>query len=195
MGRRRAKGPTLGELQQAVITGLLCGLSGAALLMLAEYPKAYGGGAAFGLLCTLLAWLSYRGEAARYNTAQGGDTEQGAQGGDTEQDVQVNENIVRVELLQEDDKAGAFIDLPVTPDQLRILADGLAAGRQFAQSSWTGAGQPFARSEFVALRAELLRRGLAKWNREGAAGQGVSITAAGRAVLRHFQTPPPHPED
>lgn len=176
-------------LLQAIITGTLAGLATAALLSLAEYPKAGGAGAAVGMIAALLAWFAYRGQAARTFEALAGIVTQPP----PQPEPAPMEATVRIDLLQADDKAGAFIDLPATPEQLRILADGLAAGRQFSQGTWTGSGAPFARSEFEGLRAELLRRNLARWNREGAPAQGVTLTPAGKAVLRHFQTPPPHP--
>jgi hypothetical protein len=110
---------------------------------------------------------------------------------------------VRVELYQDEGRQGDFIDLPVRPDQLRMLADGLQTGRQFAQSVWTGQGAPFTRPEFEQLRGELIRRGLAEWKKPGYPAQGVELTKSGRAVLRRFcsdatqrrLTPPPPAEE
>lgn len=93
--------------------------------------------------------------------------------------------VVRVELTEEKGRM-KFIDLPASVEQLGALAGGLLSGATFAESTWTGTGQPFTRAEFASLRAELIKRGLAAWASPGTPARGVGLTAAGRAVMRQF---------
>lgn len=110
-------------------------------------------------------------------------------GADLNQDGAIGEPappvVVRVELA-EDKGRMKIINLPASVDQLTALAAGLLSGATFAESTWTGAGQPFTRAEFAGLRAELIKRGLAAWNNPGTPARGVGLTAAGRAVMRQF---------
>jgi uncharacterized membrane protein YeaQ/YmgE (transglycosylase-associated protein family) len=92
---------------------------------------------------------------------------------------------IRVEVKDERSGASRFAFLPATPEQLQALARGLLDGATFAESYWTGSGQPFTRAEFSSLRAELLKRGLLAWNNPAAPARGASLTPAGRAVMRH----------
>lgn len=93
---------------------------------------------------------------------------------------------VRVELAETDgaNRRHTIVDLPGSPEQLQALAAALTAGDNLSQSRWTGAGAPFTRAEFATLTAELLRRGLARWNSPGTPARGISLTAPGRGVMR-----------
>jgi len=97
---------------------------------------------------------------------------------------------VRIELVEDQGKHTTYADLPF-PDRLPSLAAGLLAGRQFAQSAWTGHLGIFSRAEFDQLRDEMVRRGLAAWKNESAKAQGCELTAAGRAVMRRLAPPFP----
>jgi len=97
---------------------------------------------------------------------------------------------IRVEVSRDEGRAVDFIDLPY-PEKLPALAAGLLAGRQFAQTSWVGAGQLFSRSEFDQVRDTMIERGLAAWKNPEAKAQGVTLTAAGRAVMRRLANPSP----
>jgi hypothetical protein len=97
--------------------------------------------------------------------------------------------ILRVELLEHTGNNRhrlAFINLPGTPEQLGALAGGLLNGKGTSESEWAGARHPFSRSEFGAIRAELLKRGLAAWINPDHHAQGWELTAAGRAVMRRI---------
>jgi hypothetical protein len=80
----------------------------------------------------------------------------------------------------------AFIDLPGSEDQLVKLAQGVLNGKGTSESEWIGAGNPFSRSKFAAVRAALLERGLASWSNPDHHAQGWELTAAGRAVMRRI---------
>lgn len=104
---------------------------------------------------------------------------------------------VRVELAENRSKL-SLIDLPATPEQLAALGRGLLDGLPLSEAQWTGGGGLFTRSEFAALRGELIRRGLARWNSPETPARGAALTPAGRAVMRQFamltDSPPPLPE-
>lgn len=93
---------------------------------------------------------------------------------------------VRLELSREDGRQMQLIDLPASLDQLTTLARGLLTGATLAESQWTGGGGLFTRAQFSALRAELIRRGLAAWNSPGTPARGAGLTRAGQAAMRHF---------
>jgi hypothetical protein len=94
--------------------------------------------------------------------------------------------VVRVEVLKDDGRGMEFIDLPANPDQLINLARGVLQGQTLSESSWTGSNGIFTRSEFSALRGELLKRGLACWNNPQTPARGVSLTRGGLAAMRTF---------
>jgi len=103
---------------------------------------------------------------------------------------------VRVELSQDDGRRMSFIDLPASAEQLSALAGGLLTGASLSESTWTGGKGLFSRAEFSQLRAELIRRGLARWNNPHTTARGAALTPAGRAVMRQFSLMvdnPPHP--
>lgn len=108
------------------------------------------------------------------------------------QPMVVQPDPIRVQLVQDHDgfQEGQFIDLPVTPEQLHQLAQGLAAGTPFSLAAWSGQGKTFSRNEYETVRAELLKRGLARWSNARARQQGLELTPAGRAVFKHLVAPP-----
>jgi len=92
---------------------------------------------------------------------------------------------IRVELSSNNGHTMQFFDLPATRDQLEPLASGLVEGVGFTESQWVGGGAPFSRREFVRLRDEMIRRGLAQWNSNHDTARGVRVTSKGMAVFRH----------
>jgi hypothetical protein len=95
---------------------------------------------------------------------------------------------VKIELLENGGQTGHFLTLPARAEQLAELGRGIERGAGLGINSWVGSGRPFSRSEFEALRDELLRRGLLAWVNERARAQGVILTPQGRAVMRYFST-------
>lgn len=186
---------------QALITAVLTGFAAGALAAWVGAPY-WGVGFTAAALAALASWLSYRARwAFVMERILGVDLNQdGVIGQPEPEPPPARAEPVRIEIIQEGGRAGDFIELPARPEQLRMLADGLQGGRAFSQSVWTGNSGIFTRSEFEALRAELLRRGLAKWRKEGAPGQGIELTPPGRAVMRRFASEtkrlsPPPPEE
>jgi len=88
-----------------------------------------------------------------------------------------------------------FINLPIGQKQAGRVFYLLTVGRDLSLASLAGPGKPLSRSEFEALRDELISRGLAAWKNPNYHNQGATLTAAGRAVCKKFAadytTPPP----
>jgi hypothetical protein len=91
---------------------------------------------------------------------------------------------VRIELVRDEGRSLDFIDLPIDQDRLIPLARGVLAGENTL--SETGTSGILTRSEFTALRSELIRRGLAAWNNPGCAARGIALTRGGQAAFRSF---------
>jgi hypothetical protein len=77
--------------------------------------------------------------------------------------------------------------LPASEDQLTDLAIGLLEeGKSFSEKEWSGPGKPFSLNQFRELRSELIKRGLLAQANEKDPRQGYALTAAGRALFRHY---------
>lgn len=171
-------------IAQGLAVGLFAGLFVLAVAMLRDSQDpwlwalgaATGGGLAM-ILTGMLAWRR---------------AEFGARIIRTDPPRPAQPDKVRVMLTKPGDGAGSkstqLADLPVSYDQLEELADGLLRGAPFAENTWSGGGRPFTRSEFGALRGEFLRRGWVEWRRGDSPGQGVILTAQGKAVIRSFSS-------
>lgn len=96
-------------------------------------------------------------------------------------------NLVRIEVAEQNGRKLEYYDLPATQQQLSDLANGLLSGRTLTEVAWCGPGRTFTRrAEYVALRDELIRRGLACWNSASSPARGCSLTLAGRNVMKHL---------
>lgn len=93
---------------------------------------------------------------------------------------------VRVELSQDDGRKLNLIDLPASREQLEGLARGLLSGASLSEAQWSGGNGLFSRSEFSQLRAELIKRGLARWNNPNTPARGAALTPSGRAIMQKF---------
>jgi hypothetical protein len=102
---------------------------------------------------------------------------------------------LRVELAANEGRSVQFVDLPAEPEQLIQLATGIVEGLSFTEAQWTGTGAPFSRGQFVRLRSEMIRRGLAAWNSQNDAARGARVTGKGMALCRYFASmnQPPTP--
>lgn len=94
--------------------------------------------------------------------------------------------VTRIQLVDADRQHSTFANLPASREQLERLARGILAGVPFSENSWTGAGQPFSRAAFRALRTEFLARGMVTQASDKSRQLGYQFTPAGRAVLRYF---------
>jgi len=161
---------------QALITGLFAAGFIAALFNLQTWP---GIALAVGCGCAFLAWLLSLDQQRKIINAAAGLADPG-------QDEQVSyqhQPITRIELVQDAGRSVSWLDVPCSIRQLQQLARGVAAGSSLSINAWTGSARPFTRSEFEALRNELISRGLAE---DLGSNRGLQLTAAGRGVFRHF---------
>lgn len=86
---------------------------------------------------------------------------------------------MRVLVTSEDRRRGEYIDLPAREGQLYQFATGVLEGLPASYRIWAKAGGPFTETEFSALLAELVKRGLAERRGNGV----VDVTPAGRNLL------------
>ena len=94
---------------------------------------------------------------------------------------------IRIEIHSQEGRRVQFADLPVRPDQLKALGDGIANGKTFSEGSWVGGvNGVFTRSEFVALRDVLLQRGFIAWRSYSKPSAGVEITRGGLSLFRNI---------
>lgn len=77
-------------------------------------------------------------------------------------------------------------NLPASLQDMITLAQGLQSGIGLNEQSWTGADQPFSRSQFHQIRDTFIRRGWAQWNNPTARAQGLVLTNQGWAVVRYL---------
>ncbi len=174
-------------LIQAIITAALAGLAILAGAILAGVVEPWRPALFVFSLGALLSWLAYRGRANRAAELAGGvDLE-------PPQQTQTKQQVIKVEIKQEGGRVVDYAFLPATRAQLRELAGGLNTCKPFTVGAWAGAGRPFSRAEFEALRHECITRGLAVWRNPGSPAQGVILTPAGRAAMRYLSTLSPTP--
>ncbi|MBN2549684.1 MAG: hypothetical protein JXB15_11030 [Anaerolineales bacterium] len=153
--------------QTAILRGLAAGAAAAGLVWLASLLESFRP--------EFPAWLpEYQAEM----TAQ----------------AQPQAQSIRVILDRDNGRSLEFCDLPASREQLAALAHGLLeGGATLSESHWTGSGGTFTRSQFAALRSELLKRGLVAWNSPGTPARGVCLTRPGKAAMRAFASETPSP--
>lgn len=95
---------------------------------------------------------------------------------------------VRIELIQNSDGAwrGSFVNLPVSPEKLRLVASALSQGGSLSENSWCGSGRPFTKRQYHALRQELIERGWLQWRNPNAPAQGLEPSLVGRRVFSYL---------
>lgn len=165
---------------QAIISGVIVGILALSLAMLEKWSSpALVGLAAGGVVCALVWFISLAGwRRIVYGVEV-------VTGQDIDSDHVIGDP-VRVELRSNDGHHVELIDLPIDTARMVRIAQGLQDGLTLSESAWTGGDGILSRSEFSALRAELLRRGLAAWNSPRTPARGVSLTPAGRAIVRRY---------
>jgi hypothetical protein len=165
---------------QSAISGLLTGsLAGSAALVF-----DWGEPAAWAVLSTagvsLASWLIYRGQWREVaNFVQGL----------RQPTMEPQELTTRIQVISSDPAsafaAGVWAELPLPVETVRQAARRILETGAFSHSL-AGPGKPLSRSQYEALRDELLARGLLVWQNPAAHSRGLEITAAGRAVLRRL---------
>lgn len=192
-------------LHQALITGLLSGLVIAGTVFLAArelgdlrpHVAALTWAGIGAPVITLLAWLGLSASARRLvwmlETAFVQDLDGDSRIGEPWTETEPPRETVRVEIAEDDGRRQQFVDLPVGVEKMIRLSRSLVAGSTFSESQWTGAGALFSRSEFHALRDEMLRRGWIVWKNPSAPAQGLAPTRTGWAVIKYFAEMSPTP--
>jgi len=79
-----------------------------------------------------------------------------------------------------------WIDLPIDKSRLMIISRKIQKDMRLSHA--LVADRTLTRAEYEALRDEMVRRGLAQWVNPRARNQGVVLTGAGRAMVRHYAT-------
>lgn len=87
-------------------------------------------------------------------------------------------------IINMDRQQTIFADLPAEREDLRQLAEGLLSGVPFAEDSWIGQYKPFSKSQFRAVRDEMIARKLARWVNPNARAQGVALTREGYELCK-----------
>ena len=85
-------------------------------------------------------------------------------------------------------QSGRFIDLPISEEKIRGVASQFILTESFSMATMAGAGKPLSRTEYEILRDKFITRGLAYWVNDNYHNQGVSLTLAGRALMRRIET-------
>lgn len=173
-------------LLQALTTGGLSAVAAYAVTAVAGWDRAIA--LAVFALVAFFAWLNYKHRweylLAALDGVEMADSAWPGSQPEAREPVPALETI-RVELIQENGRRGDFIDLPVDNFQAHEVAHILSRpGASFSYATLAGPGKPLSRTEFEVLSRIFLTRGLAVWNNPRAHNQGMSLTAAGRAVLR-----------
>lgn len=79
-----------------------------------------------------------------------------------------------------------FMNLPASPEKLRIFARGVLNGQPTTEGAWSGSGRLFSKPVFIRLRDELIERKLAAWRDPEAHAQGWFMLSVGQWVLRQL---------
>jgi hypothetical protein len=78
------------------------------------------------------------------------------------------------------------VDLPVSEQDLAIVAAGIVAGRPFTEREWTGSTNPLSVNQFRDIRDEMIKRGILEPVNPKAPQQGYKFTMAGMHAMKYF---------
>ncbi|HEC61415.1 hypothetical protein LCGC14_0761740 [marine sediment metagenome] len=157
---------------QAIVSGLLAGLAAGSLAPLVDLPSLD----TFLVVSSLIAMFAWFNLLRAWREAIIPTYDKPTHRG-------YNSN-VRLEIGREN--STSIVNLPVSRTDLKTLAMGLDSGLSFSESSWTGRGALFSRSEFRQLRDVMIKRKLLQWVNPYARAQGLELTRTGRAVMRYL---------
>jgi len=183
---------SLSPLVQSAITGALVGGFVLVVGLTQRWQDAGLTGLYVALGVTIILWLWHvkhwfdlTAVIQQIERATGADINGDGQIGVPAPQTKPDPQVVRVQITSAKDGhvAVKYIDLPIDNETLYQLAHGLHDGIPFSESAWTGAGKPFSQTEFRALRAELLRRGLIEQNNPAEPRQGYSLTDEGQGMI------------
>ena len=175
---------------QTLISGFLSGLTFGVIWWALTLPQPWKAGWIFGLLISVTFWaINLRAWTMRLEKLLNVDLNFDGYKGPPPPPAPIPRVKIELGQIHEGSRQLDIIDLPATPDQLRTLAQGVLAGRTFAEDVW--APGLFSKPAFSKLRDEMVSRGLARWKNPNAHAQGVEPTAAGKAILRKLAEIPP----
>jgi hypothetical protein len=173
----------------AAFTGLFIGLAVVGLAWAGGAAKVWLWGVVSWTLCQAAAWLWLVSRWASLiiplERLIGVDLNQDGVIGDDHPDPP----LVRIIL----DTPGAngnrhtiIANIPCAQEKLVALAAGIMAGAPVSEERWCGAGAPFSKAEFRAVREELIKRGLLAWRNPMSTAQGIIVTTGGMKAFRYF---------
>jgi hypothetical protein len=165
-------------LFQAIITGGFTLAIVTAIVSLMDLPSPLGWGAFFGAFVALGSWLSY---INKFYAAMLGVYSQ------TKRDNEPKDYQFQVEAIQEDGRTGFFLDLPFDQDKFNEVCRYVSRHNfEFSQALLSGRGKLLGRSDFEALRAQMIGAGLAQWVSGRSHSQGTQLTSSGRGIVKHY---------
>lgn len=162
----------------SIITGFLFGLAAWTMGALARWyrPDLIGLGA--GVCVSLLAWLTLLRRWLAILAAE--------HGVDLSPIGETPPALTRVELATEGDRRLQYADVPLSPEDLRVFASEVIDGSSLTESAWLGTGLFTSRAHFVRFRDSLVKKKWLAWNSPGNTSRGLTLTAAGKAVMRYL---------
>ena len=184
------RGAVVVPFLQALATGLLAGMVVLLLCVIGRNDQAGTIALLAGLIVAFLSWFSFR---SRWQSVYEAMVHVDLSPDDITQESEPDPERIRIDVVNLDETQSDFLDLPATKEQLIDLAEGLQRGTPFTVGAWSGSRRPFSRSQFEALRGELLARGYIRWQNGRHHAQGIELTAKGRAVMRGLFEIDQHP--
>lgn len=166
-------------LLQALITGGFILVLVNAGMTLIGWPAPYpmNAGKLVGAFVALFSWLSY---IDRFYKALMGIYMQ------ERKDKQPRDFQFKVPAFQANGHEGFFLDLPFDQEKFAEVCKFMVRhDLDFSQAGLSGPGKPLSRSEFQAMRAELIGKGLAQWKNRSKS-QSTQLTPSGRGIVKHY---------
>ena len=178
-------------LVQAVITAVMAGIGTLTVLLLFDAMDVWKPALVVSAITCVLTWLYLQ---RRWLTLTSLEKLTGL---DLNNDKQIGEPVkapqvvrIQVDRLEHGHIRQMILgDLPVSKENLRILANGLLMGRPFSEREWTGTGKPFssgADGTFRPLRSAMLKHELLEMRSGKDNRVGFDLTDSGWALMEKF---------
>lgn len=174
----------------AILTGVFVGVCAWALAGAGGVVRSWMWGLVSWAICQAVAWLWLLSRWASLIIPL-----ERLTGWDINQDGVIGEQpalpppLVRI-ILDTPEKNGnrhtVIANIPCAQEKLVELSAAIMAGAPVSEERWTGAGGLFSKSEFRAVREELIKRGLLAWRNPMSTAQGIIVTTAGLRAFKYF---------
>lgn len=171
---------------QSLISGLLATIAATAIAVALKSKDAaligLGAGAALMIIAWVLLLWQHRSLLWETETLTGLDLD-----GDGEKGEPSTTTTLEITTPATDGRGPQIAilrDLEATPQQLRIWAAGMLAGRMSENDWCVGPAKLFQRPQFKRLRQQFIDRKLMVWKDAGAHWQGTELTSMGRRVCQ-----------